>query len=415
MNIGTENMKRPSDILFAPLELRNVTLKNRLIRSATYEGWGDSNGMPRPGMADLYLELAHGGVGSIITGFVFVSQAGRAMQPGQCGIDTNAKIAPWQRIIERVHENSPNVQLFMQIAHTGRQTRREVTDLPVAGVSARRCTYFRERIRVLDNAGIEAIVEEFGEAAQRAREAGFDGIQVHAAHGYLIHQFLSPWTNTRKDRWANPLLFLEQVIHSVRKKCGDKFPILVKLSAEDDNMPGIRIEDTIHTVKRLEILQIDAVELSYGTMEYALNIIRGRCPVDIVLEVNPLFNRMPPFPRKLWKIFFLKRYLKRFSPFQENYNADAAERIRKETVLPVFVVGGIRSADSMVKCIEMQKLSAVSLCRPLICEPDLPKKIREGTTERSRCSNCNLCTVYCDSSQTLRCYQNRRKTDYENS
>ena len=402
-------MSTPQDILFSPLALRNVTLPNRLVRSATYEGWGDPNGAPRPPLASLYGDLARGGVGTIITGFAFISQAGRAMQPGQCGIDADDKIAPWREIVSRVRDADAGTKLFMQIAHAGRQTSRRVTGRPVVGASRRRCTYFRQRVGALDDEGIGAIVDEYATAARRAEEAGFDGVQVHGAHGYLVHQFLSRWTNARRDRWGEPPLFLEEVIRAIRTRCGGMFPVLVKLSASDDRSPGLRIEDTIYAAKRLEELEVDAVEISYGTMEFAMNIFRGACPVNVVLEVNPLFNRIPRWLRGLWKRFGAKRYLKRFMPFRENYNAPAASQIKKATGLPVIVVGGIRSVGGMVACLTAHDLDAVSLCRPLICEPDWPAKIRDGVSDRSRCTNCNLCTVHCDSRQPLRCYQKRRE------
>ena len=396
--------------LFTPLHLRRVTLKNRIVRSATYEGRGDANGTPDPGLADLYTELAQGGVGAIITGFAFISQEGRAMQPRQCGIESDAKIAPWRRIVTRVKAASPDVRLFMQIAHCGRQTTAKATGLPVVGVSSRRCPYFRQRVRVLDSASIETIVTQFGEAARRAREAGFDGVQIHAAHGYLIHQFLSPWTNTRTDRWSKPTLFLEEVVRAVRVRCGNAFPVLVKLSAAEDGGRGIRLEDTIRTARTLQELNVDAVEVSYGTMELGLNIIRGACPVDAVLESNPLFSRIPAVMRRAWKAVCLPAYLRRLLPFEEGYNIAAAARLRRATSIPVIPVGGIRSLKTMVKCLEANRLDGVALCRPLICEPDLPARLRDGTATSSKCCNCNLCTVHCDTPQPTRCYAHRRPT-----
>ena len=396
--------------LFTPLELRNVRLKNRIIRSATYEGLGDLNGFPRADLAEVYADLARGGVGTIITGFVYISQAGRAMQTGQCGLDADEKIEAWQKIVQRVKKDSPDVRLFAQLAHTGRQTRREVTGLPVSGVSAKKCSYFGQKVKVLTDEEIHEIVNEFGRAAHRAQQAGFDGVQIHAAHGYLIHQFLSPWTNTRKDRWADGPLFLEASLREVKRVCGEAFPVLVKVSAADDNSPGIRVEDTIRTVKRLEQLGIDAVEVSYGTMEYALNIIRGQCPVDLVLKINPLFNRIPPVIRGIWKFFRAKAYLAGYLPFQENYTVASAARIKAQTSLSVFAVGGIRSRAAMLDCLDKHGLDGVCVCRPLICEPDWPLKLHSGASEHSRCTNCNFCTIYCDSERSLRCYCRRTDT-----
>ncbi|MCX7010814.1 MAG: NADH:flavin oxidoreductase [Kiritimatiellaeota bacterium] len=390
--------------LFAPLQLANVTLKNRIIRSATYEGMGDPQGVPRKELAAIYADLARGGVGAIITGFVFISQ------PAQCGMDGDDKIGAWKTIVDRVKHEQPDVRLFMQLAHTGRQTRREFTGLPVVGASSKRCSYFRQKVATLDAAGIRSVQTEFAAAAHRAQQAGFDGVQLHAAHGYLIHQFLSPWTNTRKDRWRDRPLFLAETIQAVRQACGAAFPILVKLSHADDNTPGLRLDDTSDTVKRLEALGIAAVEISYGTMEFALNIIRGACPVDLVLKVNPLFNRIPAPIRGLWKFLRAKTYLARFIRFQENYNIAAAAQIKAQTSLPVIAVGGIRTKTAMLDCLTQHGLAAVSLCRPLIADPAWPAKLRDGSADHSDCTNCNLCTIYCDSTRPLCCYRKRKET-----
>jgi len=398
-----------TDLLFTPLKLRNVTLRNRLLRSATYEGLGDPQGFPRAELGAVYTTLAQGGVGAIITGFVYVSQAGRAMQPGQCGMDADDKIAAWKQIVQQVKRSDPEVRLFLQLAHAGRQTRRAATGLPVAGVSARPCSYFRQRVHVLTDAEIETIIDEFGMAAARARQAGFDGVQIHGAHGYLVHQFLSPWTNNRSDRWANRSLFLEETVRAVKRTCGPDYPVLVKLSAADDNFPGIRIENAIATVKRLEPLGVDAVEISYGTMEYALNIIRGKCPVDLALQVNPLFNRIPRLVRGLWKALRAKAYLARFIPFEENYNAVAAGRIKAATSLPILAIGGFRSREGMLECMRGQGVDGISLSRPLICEPDWPRKLQRGAGGKSACCNCNSCTIQCDSRQSLRCYRRKKE------
>ncbi len=393
------------DVLFSPLELANMTLPNRFIRSATYEGQGDENGIPGQALAALYSALARGDVGTIITGFAFISREGRAMQPGQCGIDGDDKIAPWHAIASAVHQTAPDVRLIMQLAHAGRQTLQSVTGQTVVGASSRRCRYFRQRVRPLDESGIMRIIGEYADAAYRAQQSGFDGVQIHAAHGYLVHQFLSPWTNVRRDSWREPHMFLQKIIEAVRARCGRDYPVLVKLSAGEDSSPGLMVDDTIRTVQHLESMKVDGVEISYGTMEYALNIIRGGCPIDVIFRANPLFHRIPSFARNLWRMLFARSYLNKFVPFTENYNVPASARIRRNTNLAVFPVGGIRSIDGMIDCMTTQGLDGVSLCRPLICEPDLVSKIRDGRWTRSECTNCNLCTVHADSRRSVRCYQ----------
>jgi len=396
-------MSDPAAVLESPARLRRLVLPNRFVRSATYEGWGDANGFPRPGLADLYRALAAGGTGTIITGFVFTSQAGRAMQPGQCGIDSADKVEPWRAIVSRVREAAPNVVLLMQIAHAGRQTLGAVTGRPVVGASARPCTYFRQRVRALDGPGVLAAAAGFGDAARRARDAGFDGVELHAAHGYLIHQFLSPWTNDRSDRWGDPTRFLADCLGAVRERCGEDFPVLVKLSAADDNEPGITVAAMVRTAGVLDRLGVEAAEISYGTMEYALNIIRGAFPVAEVPAANPLLNRYPAPVRWAVKRFGLPRHAGRFKRFERNYNVPAALAVREATRLPVIPVGGIRTLSEMRELVTGLGFAAVGLSRPLVCEPDLPRKLAAGTVQASQCSQCNLCTVHADGGEPLRC------------
>ena len=140
-------------------------------------------------------------------------------------------------------------------------------------------------------------------------------------------------------------------------------------------------------------------------MEYALNIIRGECPVDTVLEVNPLFNRVPVPLRQLWKFCFKGRYIRKFKPFTPNYNREAAAYIKRETGMTVITVGGLRTARDMVESVATYGLDGVALCRPLIKEPDIPVRLRRGEFEQSLCTNCNLCTIHCDDHGATRCYE----------
>jgi hypothetical protein len=151
------------------------------------------------------------------------------------------------------------------------------------------------------------------------------------------------------------------------------------------------------------------VEISYGTMEWALNIIRGACPVELTFEVNPLYRRIPGVLRAVWKKLFLPRYQRRLIPFSENYNLDPAVRIARETDVTVISVGGFRTVDAMVSCVQSDDVRAVSLCRPLVRTPDWPTRIRAGESRRSSCVNCNRCTVWCDGDRPLQCYLPRKE------
>jgi len=389
--------------VFEPLKLNTTVFPNRFFRSATFENMADADGTPLEILGDLYNNLARNGVGTIITGFCYISKQGRAMHPYQTGMDDDNKTAAWQKIVSRAKAANPDTRLVMQLAHAGRQTMRAMTGEEVVGAGGKRCTYFKQSARALRDHEIESIIRAFAAAAKRARKAGFDGVQIHAAHGYLIHQFLSIHTNRRKDKWGNDkTLFLRKVLEVVRNECGADFPILLKISHSDDR--DLATGDAIETLKSVERL-VDAVEVSYGTMEYALNIFRGDCPIDVALRVNPLFNKIPGVFRKIWKKFFLGKYLRAFMPFSENYNLEGALQIKEAVDMPVIVVGGIRNFADVEQTI--QALDGVALCRPLIAEPDLVLRIKQGERWVSRCTNCNMCAINCDSKNHLRCYKGK--------
>lgn len=398
--------------LFQPLQLARVRLPNRIIRSATYEGMADADGYPQPGLGTLYRRLTQREPASLITGFCAVSRQGRAMHPHQGAIGDDSYIPAWSRVVEEVKQQSPGSRLFMQLAHTGRQTRAEATGLPAVGASSRRCLYFRQRVLALDDASIKNVIRDFGEAAYRAAQSGFDGVQIHAAHGHLLHQFLSPHTNRRTDGWKDGGRLLAEVIGAVSERCGESFPILLKVSHADDR--GLEAERVITALQPVAP-RVDAVEVSYGTMEYALNIIRGDCPVAAVLKVNPLFCRFHPVVKNFWKycVFpFMKARLKPFTPL---YTLEGAVALKKALGVPVIPVGGVTSLEDMRICIEDYGFEAVSLCRAFIREPDLLAGLRGGTWKQTLCTHCNLCTIHCDSDRSLRCYHGGGRREYEHA
>jgi len=400
-------------MLFSPVDLRGARAPNRLWRAATYEGMADPEGSPSTELDRLYARLAAGGVGAIITGFCYVSPSGRAMQPRQCAIQSDARIAAWRRVVAAVRAAGRETRIFLQLAHAGRQTLSSATGRPVLAPSALASPYFRSRPVAMDEAQIRTAIGEFAAAAVRAQRAGFDGVELHAAHGYLIHQFLSPHMNRRGDAWGRDrLAFLREILGGIRAACGEGFPILVKLSAGDFHPGGVDIALAAEYAARLDDLGVAALEVSCGTMDLALSIFRGGLPTERVLTHNPLIAGRPAFEQALWRHFALPRLRRRLPPFREAYNREAARAIRRRTRIPLILVGGIRSRATMDEICDSGDVDVLALCRPLIREPDFADRLRAGEARRSSCVNCNACAVMCDTATPLRCYQKEISHDH---
>lgn len=394
--------------IFEKTNIGSCELKNRIIRSATFEGMADQDGYPGNEYYSLYKELSQNEIGGIITGFTYFTREGKAMHPNQAGIDDESKIPYYEKITSEVHKNGSKI--FMQIAHTGRQTLRKSTGFHPLGVTVKRSNYFRDTPQMLKTNEVYHLAKLFGKAALYAKKSGFDGIQLHAAHGYLIHQFISPHINTRRDEFGIlPELgigtyFFELVIDSVRNSCGEKFPLLVKISCGEDLGRKFTDHHFINLVRFLERKNIAAAEVSYGTMDYALNIFRGDIPLELVLKYNPVYKTKSPIKRFIFKSFALPAIRRKIKAFTPMYNLEYASLTKKHSNLKVISVGGFRTYEEINYALQNNHTDFVSMCRPFIREPDFVKKIFYDFTYSSTCTNCNRCAIMCDSTYSTRCF-----------
>jgi 2,4-dienoyl-CoA reductase-like NADH-dependent reductase (Old Yellow Enzyme family) len=383
---------------------------NRIFRSATFEGMADASGFPTADYLSLYQHLASSGVKNIITGCTFVSQQGKMVQPLQAGIDSDELIEHYQKVTDSVH--CCQAKIYLQISHAGRQTSSSITGKQVVGASEKRSRYFRSKPQQLSCEEIAQIIDSYAAAALRAKLSGFDGIQLHAAHGYLIHQFLHPDINNRKDEYGiNPHsgigdMFLHKIVSKVREQCGDSFPILVKISAADDLPIPFAQKDFGSLIAMLDREQVSAIEISYGTMENALNIFRGQSiPFEAILRYNFRYKIQAPFLRKLWKLIVLPVLQKRVLGYSSAYNLQYARFAKSLTRIPIICVGGFRTKKEMLMALEAGHTDFVSLCRPFICEPEFLQKLIMDSAYKSKCINCNICAIMCDAGRPTRCYR----------
>lgn len=386
---------------FSETTIKNIKLKNRIIRSATHESMCDENGSPSEKLKNLYITLAKNEVGAIITGYAGIQQNGKSDIMGMLMIDKDELIPAYKEITVAVKEYQ--TPIIMQIAHCGRQTNSKITGYPTVAPSAIRDKYFNQEVpKELNNDEIEEIINNFVESIRRAKQAGFDAVQLHCAHGYLLAQFLSSYTNRRTDKWGgsleNKFRILSEIFKRSKKINGD-YPIWVKMNAYDGRKKGMRISEAVEIAKMLEKAGCEAIEVSCGIFEDGLFTIRSKkIPAEALFRFNPKFKNIPDFIKPLLtKVLHLVPQPKPI----DNYNVEAAAQIKQNINIPVIVVGGIKSSSDIDSILD--KVDCVSLCRPFIIEPNIVKKFKDKQQEKSKCINCNYCLMGI-AEHPLKCY-----------
>jgi len=344
--------------LFDTTTINGMALRNRLVRSATWEGMCDAHGRPTNRLSDCYRALAAGNVGLIITGYAYVRPDG-AQLVGSIGAHADDLAPEMKQVADVVHLEGG--KLCLQIVHCGGQAivpAGNRTIAPSAIVTPQYATIPCE----MSHRDIEETIAAFGEAARRAQAWRYDAVQLHAAHGYLINQFLSPHTNRRTDAYGGSMekrtRYLLEVYRHVRSMVGSKYPVLVKLNGSDFLPNGLTLEEAVQAAKALDAEGIDAIEVSGGT---------------------PASGDQAPIRTKIER------------PEQEAYNLPLAARIRSSVNCPVMVVGGFRSFEIVREVITKGQADYVSMARPFIREPGLVKRWQDGDTARARCISCNGC------------------------
>ena len=366
-------------ILFEPFKIGNFEIKNRFVRSATYSAVSDQNGYVTDAGIALKKKLAENEIGMIITGFSYVLRNGRR-SADMNGIHCDEQIPSYQQMTKAVHEREGRI--VMQLAHAGYMADEANSSgedfLAVSIIDS--LPDFRKKARVMDESDIKTVINAFGESARRVQEAGFDGVQLHAAHGYLITQFLAPRLNLRKDRWGgslkNRMRFLIEIIRSIKKNVDDDFPILVKLGIRDylDFGPEMPTKEGVQVAAELEKEGVCFIEISSGKSDSHEAKVQG----DIRTED------------------------------QEAYFLDDAKAVRKSVSLPLCLVGGIRSFNVAEKVVEAGTVDCVSICRALIREPDLIKRWKNGDRRRADCISCWGCIHWQEGNTTVLCRHLRK-------
>jgi 2,4-dienoyl-CoA reductase-like NADH-dependent reductase (Old Yellow Enzyme family) len=345
-------------LLAAPLSLASgAVLSNRLVKSAMSESLGDPDtGAPTDALIRLYERWGQSGAGLLISGHVLIDRNGRA-EPGNVVVTDDRHLPALTRWAATAQAHG--ARLWMQINHTGRQAPRKLSKQPVApsAVALRGFAGAFAKPRALEVAEIEALIAGFATAASVARRAGFAGVQIHAAHGYLVSQFLSPLTNRRDDAWGGDAprraRFLLEVVRAVRAAVGPSFPVGVKLNSADFQRGGFTVEESMAVARDLEAAGIDLLEISGGNYESPAMAGSGELPAEA----------------------------RRSTREREAYFLDYARQIRAVTRLPILLTGGMRSRAVMEEALAGGAVDLIGLARPMTHTPDLPRRLLDGSLD----------------------------------
>ena len=336
------------NLLFTPITLPNgTTIKNRFFKSAMSKGMGTRDFQPKKNIATLYKRWAEGGTGLIITGNIMVDPKGTA-EPGNIVFDKNSNMEILKNWANQGQQHGAKV--MVQLNHPGKQVPKTIakeTVAPSAVPLGNGLNKLFSTPRALTTSEVEELVQKFVTSAKVAKEAGFSGVQIHAAHGYLISQFLSPHDNRRTDKYGgsleNRMRFLKEIYLGMREELGKDFTIGIKINSTDFKEDGLTEEDSLKTIIELANLGLDFVEISGGTYE------------------RPAM--MGATSKSTNQVFF----------------AEYSKKLKQKIEIPVVVTGGIRSINAMNTLLNDNTTDFIGIARPLTIDPNIPNKIKQGT------------------------------------
>ncbi len=358
--------------IFEPIEIKNLKLSNRVMRSATWDATADDVGGVTDASVKIYRELGKGNIGLIVTGHAYVSHPLGQATALQYGIYSDAMIPGLKKLIQAVR-NGGDSKIAVQIAHAGLNSG-VLVEKGFKPLAASALPEMRRPHREMTEQDIEVTIKDFIAAAVRAREAGFDAVQLHAAHGYLMSQFISPLYNHRNDSWGGDpdkrCRFHLEIVKGIRKAIGKDYPLLIKYGVMDDREGGLSLEQGITAAKIMIDRGVDLIEVS-GGVGNAVTVIKTG-DVD-----RPVFR-------------------------------ERAATLKKAVKAPVAVVNGIRSLQMADEIIASGDADMVSFSRPFIREPQLVSRWRNGDTTPAACISCSKCFPIVGRGEPLECGEERR-------
>lgn len=395
-------------LLFSPIRIGRLTLPGRLFKTATAETRASHDGFVTDELVEFYRLLALGRTPLIITGNIYVSRQGKSA-PRQTGADHDDKIPGLIRITDAVH--GAGGRIFAQLNHCGRQVVPDfVGAKDVVSASAVKDLLTGTRPRALSPAEIAEVVEAYGEAARRCQAAGFDGVQMHSANGYLLSQFLTPYTNRRTDDYGGDLerrtRFAREVLAAIRARVGADFPVIIKMNGSDA-LPlrdGLDTTELARAAKIMEAAGVDAVEISVGHYESGFPMVCGTFGRCLRAMLQGSMAHLPAWRRILLTLFrpLVTLACNLLWPGREGFNLDHTPAFKAALSIPVISVGGFRTRAAMENALARGLCDAVSAGRPFLADPFFFRHIRDNIPG-PHCVDCNACVGHLGA-QPADCY-----------
>lgn len=372
--------------LFTPAKLGPVELRNRTIRSAAFEGMGHNNG-PTSQLRDYHLSVARGGVGMTTLAYAGVCQSALSFET-QLWL-RQAIVPELREITDGIHQAGAKASI--QLGHCGNMTHRSTAGCLPVGASGGFNLYSPTFCRALRKDEIEQIARYFGDAVRTARDAGFDCVELHAGHGYLISQFLSPYTNRRRDEYGgsltNRMKFMNLCLEEALKAAESDMAVIVKTNMRDGFKGGLEIDDCITVAKEIERAGVHGIVLSGGFVSKApMYVMRGEMPIYTMTHYM-----------KQWWLKYGVRMMGRFVipsvPFKPLYFLDDARRFRAELKLPLIYVGGVIDRNGADRVLDQEGFDFVQMGRALLNQPDFVNRMREAgeANHHCDCDHVNYC------------------------
>ncbi|MDC0661363.1 NADH:flavin oxidoreductase [Marinobacter sp. SS21] len=401
-----------TETLFSPLTIGKLELPGRIFKTATSETRGSEDGFVTDELLDFYAPIAWAGTPLIITGNLYISVQGKSTYR-MCGIDNDDKIPGLTRWTELAHQYGSRI--FAQINHCGRQMNPDVIGVKEAlAPSAVRDKAMLTKPRAMTLNEIEEVIEDHVAAVVRAQKAGFDGVQIHMAHGYLLSEFLTPQTNRRKDQYGgsleNRMRLPLEVLRAVRKRVGPDYPVIAKLNGADLLLQGkgLDTDELVQVAQALQAEGLDGIEISCGHYESGFPMICGRFDGFLEAQVAEGAGKYLPAPMRMAAKLGAKALAKRANkawPTREGFNGDFSRQFKAALDIPVICVGGFHTREAMEQAINSGVCDAVSIARAMIADPFLVQHLREGV-EGPQCDFCNGCIARAGGSP-VDCYNDK--------